>query len=383
MKRILVTGVRAPAALEVIRGLSKSGYEVYAADCLRYPLGRFSSAVKAYAKLPSPRYDFEDYKAQLIDFVQTHEIDMIFPTCEEVFYLSACKPDLEKYCNVFCEGLPLLTKLHDKHSFQTLAQQYGIGAIKTFLIEDQNASLPVLQVQKTYVAKPAFSRFGDKAILDLKPDEVKAHLSADLFPWVVQEQIKGEEFCSYALCRNGSVISQSCYQPYFRAGQGSSVYFKAVTKSEIFRQVETFVAELNYTGQIGFDFIEQPDGQTFVLECNPRGTSGVHLLWDPDWGAVFSDKSSSPSSKPAPLRSKMIALAMLIYGLRAPNKHGFKEFIRSCRDADDVIYSHQDWMPSIAQTLSLLEIFWRTWKSGKTLKDASTQDIEWDGQAIG
>jgi glutathione synthase/RimK-type ligase-like ATP-grasp enzyme len=384
MKKILVTGVRAPAALEIIRRLADAGYEVYAADCLHFPPGRFSAPIKKYTQLPSPRYHLKKFKSILIAFVKKYQIDIIFPICEEVFYLSSCKPELEKYCQVFCEDINLLSRLHNKYIFQEIARESFMGAIETFITSNPSDIIPNLDENKTYVAKPVFSRFGDKVLLNLRPHEIRNKLSSDLYPWVIQDYISGKEFCSYALCRNGVIISQSCYQPYFRAGQGSSVYFKAVSKPEIFKQVEFLVKGLHYTGQIGFDFIETADGKTFVLECNPRCTSGVHLCPNIDWESAFSIKGHGDNFQPpvANLRSKMISLAMIIYGMRHPNKQTITEFIHSYVNADDVIFTVKDWKPSLGQFLSLIELLWRHYKTGQSLKDVSTTDIEWDGQAI-
>lgn len=34
----------------------------------------------------------------------------------------------------------------------------------------------------------------------------------------------------------------------------------------------------NLSGMFGFDFIEEANGTTYVIECNPRATSGIHLF---------------------------------------------------------------------------------------------------------
>jgi glutathione synthase/RimK-type ligase-like ATP-grasp enzyme len=385
MKKILVTGARAPAALEIIRRLADEKYEVYAADCFHFPLGRFSSPVKKYLQLPSPRHDLNNFKKKLIDFVRNNQIDFIFPVCEEVFYLSYCKQEIEKYCKVFCEDFSLLSRLHNKYSFQEIAREKQIGAIETFIVHTPQEELPLICASKTYVAKPVFSRFGDKALLNLKSHEIRNKLSDHLYPWTVQEFIKGEEFCSYALCKNGVIISQACYQPYFRAGRGSSIYFRSVLKPEIFQQVEILVKGLSYPGQIGFDFIETKERKTFILECNPRGTSGIHLVPNIDWKSIFSLGDVEVNFiQPKPiLYSKMISLAMIIFGLRSPNDHSVTEFIRAYFNANDVIFTLKDWKPFFGQFASLGELLWRKYKMGQSLKDASTNDIEWDGQSIG
>ena len=386
IKKILVTGARAPAALEIIRQLAHSGYVVYAADCLHFPLGRFSRFTTKYCQHPSPRHNPKEYIVSLLAFVQSNQIDLIVPTCEEVFYLSADKDILEQHCRVFCADFAIMSQLHNKFIFQDIAHKHQMGSITTHIITtpaDTTAVIQNLSPEKTYVVKPAFSRFGDRVSLNLSPDAISARLNQDFFPWVIQEYIKGQEYCAYALCQQGKVIAQVCYQPYLRADSGASIYFQPVLQSEITRQISALVAGLNYSGQISFDFMVRHDHKVFVLECNPRCTSGAHLLPNNlDWHSILLQKNatvSAPIANPsAPdIKPKMLLSAMLIYG-----KITSKQFWQALKAADDVIFSQADWLPCLGQLIALLEIFCRSLLSKKSLKDTATCDIEWNGQDI-
>src|SRR5690606_21765330 len=126
----------------------------------------------------------------------------------------------------------------------------------------------------------------------------------------------------------------------YRAGQGSSIYFQPVMHAEIERQVASLVKGILYSGQIAFDFIEDAYGKIFVLECNPRATSGVHLLPPEfDWSGFLNGTPSQPPTRSLP-RPKMIALAMLLFGLRTPNEKSFTKFRAAYRAADDVLGTH-------------------------------------------
>ena len=203
---------------------------------------------------------------------------------------------------------------------------------------------------------------------------------------VVQEFILGQEYCAYALCNNGTVFAESCYLPAFRAGQGASVYFAPASIEEISRQIKAFASGLRFYGQLGFDFIVRADGKAFVLECNPRCTSGVHLLNESiDWPALLA--SDGPTERGAPRAAemsgpKMVGLAMLIYGSKPPNAASAKEFFKAFAAARDVTAGHRDWGPFFGQAVSLLEIVIRGQRSRQSLKEASTADIEWNGQQI-
>lgn len=385
MKRILITGARAPAALELVRQFSRAGHSVYAADCLHFPPTRFSKYVRGYLRHASPRREFLKCQEQLAGFVREKKIDLVVPTCEEVFYLSAMKPVLGQHAAVFCEAPELLGKLHNKAAFQQLARENGMNALETLLLERHDALEPLklLSNEQRYVLKPAYSRFGDKAVLNVAAADLEAHLRKDLFPWTIQEYVEGEEYCAYAICVNGAILFQSLYRPTYRAGRGSSVYFDPVTHEGITRQVETLVRKLKYTGQIGFDFMAREDGEAVVLECNPRCTSGVHFIPDGlNLDAIFTG-NVPPAIVEANDRPRMVSAAMWVYGMRRPNSQGFRAFLRACRQGEDVVGCRGDRWPIFGQFAAALEISLSAITQGISLKDASTKDIEWDGQEIG
>lgn len=53
-RNILITGGRAPVALELARLFKAAGHRVYAAESAKYHLCRVSSAVEASFRVPSP-----------------------------------------------------------------------------------------------------------------------------------------------------------------------------------------------------------------------------------------------------------------------------------------------------------------------------------------
>ena len=54
-KRVLITGARAPAALELARSFAAAGLEVHMADCSRARIARRSKTPKAVHAYASPR----------------------------------------------------------------------------------------------------------------------------------------------------------------------------------------------------------------------------------------------------------------------------------------------------------------------------------------
>jgi hypothetical protein len=97
-------------------------------------------------------------------------------------------------------------------------------------------------------------------------------------PLIAKGYLRGQEICTYSICHSGRITAHTAYPSTFTAGQGATIVFQHIDHPAIFQWVKTFVARNHFTGQIAFDFMQTPDGQIFALECNPRATSGAHLL---------------------------------------------------------------------------------------------------------
>ena len=340
MKRILVTGARAPAALDLIGKLSDSGMDVYAADSVYHPLSRASNKVIQYFAISTPAKNVCSFIDDLEKIIKKHKIDMLIPTCEEVFFISKYKERLEKHCVVFCDTFEKLSTLHNKYDFLEAATDCEAYLPKTERFYNQS-ELAILKDTSQKVFKPVFSRFASHTII--RPEEIGAQKinASTNFPWVAQEHIDGTEYCTYGIAVNGKLQVHVCYQPTYRAGLGSGIYFTPAFNNNIQKFVSNFVSKHNYTGQIGFDFILTKNNQLYVLECNPRATSGIHCLaTEIAWREVFlgSVKETFSASK----GNKMVALAMATFGLKYLfNRHAVS-FITSFIKAKDPVWNWRD-----------------------------------------
>ncbi|MDT9645771.1 ATP-grasp domain-containing protein, partial [Pseudomonas sp. JV245A] len=163
--------------------------------------------------------------------------------------------------------------------------------------------------------------------------------------------------------------------------RGSGIYFHSCAPAPIRAFLEQFGRATGYTGQVGFDFIEDRQGRFHVLECNPRATSGVHLFDDQRVQLVAALGNEADAALEATLEPRMIALAMLL--LVAPQRALSRTFWHDYQQARDVIVQDGDRGPLTAQLLSLSEIIGRALTRRCGLLAASTADIEWNGQPLG
>ena len=383
---LLVLGARAPACLEWARAATAADWQVTVADSVRWPMTRFSKAGKNYLRLPEPRHNTSEWINTIQRLVVEKKIDWIIPTCEEVFYLAWGAEKLKPYCKIFISDFTLLNQLHHKGQFAEMTQRWNLQAPKSFVINDKEHMAEFSKNSTDYVFKPAYSRFATNTLIKPEAEKLNQLEPTQQAPWIAQEFIAGKEHCSFSIIQQGQVIAHGCYHPKYRVGKGSGIYFEVTSPPEILEFIKQFAQTTEYTGQIGFDFIESKSGKFYVLECNPRATSGVHLFNDqPEALTKIFEKVSvdvsegltvfKPTSKPRMSSMAMIFFAMIKQGRK-------KQFWKDFYSAEDVISHSGEHKPHYAQLLCLVEMCARALSRRKGLLAAVTSDIEWDGQSI-
>lgn len=128
--KILVTGGRAPATMDIMRSLINQGYEVYGAESMLFPLARFVKGVKKHFVIPKPNQDLAAFLKAIKEIVIQNKIDLLIPTCEEIFHISQGYDELSKHTKVFCEPFERLNQLHNKYAFNQLVSEYDLTAPK-------------------------------------------------------------------------------------------------------------------------------------------------------------------------------------------------------------------------------------------------------------
>ncbi|MBP9722936.1 MAG: ATP-grasp domain-containing protein [Gammaproteobacteria bacterium] len=382
MTAVLVTGARAPSALEIIRGLASGGYKVHAADCQDIVISKFSKAVIQYHFLASPRHEFEKFRSQILSIVKKYDIKYIIPTCEEVFYLAfiheRCPDEFPEDLNFIVGSYKDISVLHHKVNYKNILNTYNIRTPRTFLFE----SLEQLENYKNLklIFKPVYSRYANKIIISAEKftKYYKNNLNIKNTQWAVQEFIDGKEICCYGIAVNGRLTAFSCYEPVYRAGVGAGIYFKAIYHQEIKNLIQNLVAGLNYSGQIAFDIILK-DGIPYFIECNPRATSGVHLFKNKKLASALmgtaADCLEVTDSTP-----KMLLAAMLIYGPKNFIKYNFRPLIRDFRMAKDVVYDTHDSGPFFAQFKIMRSLIAKSLFNKSELLDLTVNDIVYEGE---
>ena len=378
---VLILGARAPACLEWARAFRAAEWEVTAADSLAWPLTRSSSAVDRYLRVPEPCGDTTAWISALEQFVTEHDVDLVIPTCEEVFYLAYGLPVLERHCRVFVSDIAVMHRLHHKFLFSQLAAELPINTPETILLETVESLECMLEQSREWVFKPAYSRFANRTLIRPPARSLRQVCPSAEFPWIAQRFFPGREYCTFSVLNKGELRAHACYHPAYRVGTGAGIYFEPVDSAPVREFLERFGEATSYSGQVGFDFLKSPAGEYCVLECNPRATSGIHLFDDQAQALVDVLAAECPNAVLTPaVTPRMIAFAMLLF---AAPRHGLSsKFWHDYGDARDVVTKAGDRGPLRGQFLGLLELAGRAISRRRGLLAASTADIEWNGQPL-
>ena len=148
--------------------------------------------------------------------------------------------------------------------------------------------------------------------------------------------------------------------------------------------VRSFMAKFEFTGQIGFDCIVDESKNVWILEGNPRATSGLHLFEQDSKlvDALLGHKTEGMVVPDSDTRRMLIA-AMPIWGL--DEALGRRELIRFVKDSwrgKDVLFSWNDPLPFFMLPITMGELVLLAFQQQRTLQQVSTQDIEWNGESI-
>jgi predicted ATP-grasp superfamily ATP-dependent carboligase len=380
---ILITSSRAPVALELIRVFGRAGHRVYATDTMRWTVGSHSRYLAQHIVTPSPRYDSAGFAAALLQIIERAQIDWLIPTSEEVFFVARHHQALATRTRVFTEPLDVLDSLHHKHHFQLRCAALGIRTPRTVLVCDRDELRAALPCFPAYLLKPAYSRFASQIITNCGPRAGQIALEScrptPAQPWLIQQYIAGESICSYSTLHGGHVTAHCAYTTPRKVNHGSGVQFESINGAETLAIVRQLGAALSHTGQLSLDFIRGED-RLYLLECNPRATSGVHLI---DSNALIGSLTNPDQPtwvEPAGRRGQL-TLALLASG--PAQLRGWPALLRDAARVRDVIFARADPLPALIQLRAALTFVAISRRKRIGLVAAMTDDIEWNGEAAG
>lgn len=304
---ILLSGGKMTKALALARSFSAAGHRVVLVESAKYRFTghRFSRAVDAFHTVPEP-YE-QGYAAALLDIIEAEGVDVYVPVCSPVasWHDAQAKAVLDGHCEVVHGDADTIRRLDDKAEFAELAASLGLAVPDTHRLTDpqQVAEFDFVSSPGPYVLKSI--AYDPVHRLDLTPlprptpRETAAFAASKPIspdnPWILQRFVTGDEYCTHSTVRDGAVQLHCCC-----ASSAFQVNYASLDKPEIDDWVRRFVGALALTGQYSFDFIQEPGGQLYAIECNPRTHSAITMFYDhPGVASAYLD-DDRPTIRPLP-----------------------------------------------------------------------------------
>lgn len=383
-RRVLITGARSVAALELARDFSAAGWEVHLADSAAARMARCSTLPIRLHRHPAPRQQGGAFRQWVRALVEEYRIELVVPTCEEVFHLAA--PSLHDWLGgrLMAPSLETLRTVHDKLCFARHCQKAGLPVPESQPIESADQLATYRTTCHEWVFKPRFSRFGDRALIAPKAARF-AQLRLDpAQPWMAQAYIHGEEACFYAVAHHGQLTAFSAYCSRWRMVGGASYAFEPLDASR-YAKLRTLAIQLAASarlhGQFACDAIFDVTETPFLLECNPRATSGVHLLGGSGHLArAMGDGIPAPDTPPT---IRYLGPAMWLLGLPTALRHArLARWWRCLRAGRDAVSSPGDRWVLAGALADAAGFALNGLLHQHSTNAATTHDLEWNGEEL-
>ena len=293
---ILVSGGKMTKALQLARSFHQAGHRVILIEADKYWLTghRFSWAVDKFYTVPNPQA--KDYIDALLEIVKKEGVDVYVPVCSPVasYYDALAKKALSPHCFVMHFEPEMVQQLDDKSQFSAVAESLNLSVPESYCITQPSQvqdfdfsghehkyiikSIPYDSVRRLDLTKLPCSTPAETAAF------VKDLPISERNPWIMQAFIPGQEYCTHSTVRNGELRLHCCCK-----SSAFQINYEMVNHPEIEAWVRQFVAGLNLTGQVSFDFIQaHDDGRIYAIECNPRTHSAITMFYsNPDVAKAY------------------------------------------------------------------------------------------------
>lgn len=309
---VLVTGVGMTKGLVLARMFYDAGHDVIGADFEPNGVpvsGRFSRALRRFYTLPKPTENDGSayYIHDLLQIIRRERVQ-IWVSCSGVASAvedGQAKEVLERRsdCIAIQFDVATTTTLHEKHTFIQHTRSLGLPAPETHSVTSRAAVHKVLnaspsggtKAKKQYIMKSIGVDDALRGNMTLLPrrtmSETYQHVSnipiSVSKPWVLQQYIRGKEYCTHALVVNGHVKAfVACPSAELLMHYEALPPTSSLSRSML-RFTQEFAARTpgQITGHLSFDFLVDESvtekGLEMVLqpiECNPRAHTAVVLF---------------------------------------------------------------------------------------------------------
>ncbi|WWC89624.1 uncharacterized protein L201_004549 [Kwoniella dendrophila CBS 6074] len=313
---VIISGGRMSKGLTLARAFKRAGWKVIGVDeegWGEYCPMRFSSAIDRFYILPAAAKSYERYSKKLLSIAQLHSATLFIPVSGAGSSVEDSKAADEMFiatngkCRTFIQDPETMEDLHDKDKFMALVDKLGLKIPSGKMVESVEEAITFLKEDEQFL-EPKYvfkcmgldENRGDMTLFPLKGDNkelIKTRMFLEKLnlkitkdcPYVFQEFIPGQEWCTHASVIKGQITSfVTC------PSNDMLMTYENATTEAIGRRAEQWTKTLldrlqkdptpsgkqrNLTGHFSFDFIvSTKNNEMYPIECNARVHTAVIML---------------------------------------------------------------------------------------------------------
>lgn len=379
MPTAILTLGRLPKALAVARALRSQGYRIVVAEPFALHVSRVSRDVARSYTLPAPNLDPDGYRSALLDIIAREQAELLVPISEEAYYALNIRPELPPGVTLFGPEEHLYKKLADKLQFIDLAASKGLPVPASARVTSAEAE--AIAKRGDFVTKPINGCSG----IAVEYHQSGTQLKREDGNLLVQQRLDGRVVSSLSLVRQGAVQATSTYRGQVYAGTVAICFERETADIAVAVEdwITRFMADIDYTGFVSFDFIVDAHGVPRAIECNPRLTSGVHFFEPQSLGHAITAAAPAPPLPHAcdSWQWHYSTLTEAYSALFSGNLGEFGRRMKLCWSVPDVVWSWRDPLPFLLMTPLSWPILKPALFEGISLGEACQRDISplWAG----
>nr|XP_019045967.1 hypothetical protein I302_04707 [Kwoniella bestiolae CBS 10118]OCF24897.1 hypothetical protein I302_04707 [Kwoniella bestiolae CBS 10118] len=313
---VVISGGRMSKGLTLARAFKRAGWKVIGVEeegWGEYCPMRYSAAIDRFHILPSAARSYDRYSKKLLSIVQLHSATLFIPvsgagsSVEDARAADEMFVATEGRCRTFIQDPETMEDLHDKDKFMHLVERLGMRIPSGEMVNSVEEALSFLREDDQFL-EPKYifkcmgldENRGDMTLYPLKGDDkeltrtrqslesLNLKITKDC-PYVFQEFIPGQEWCTHASVITGKITSfVTC------PSNDMLMTYENATSDEIGQRAERWTKILleklqkdptptgkqrNLTGHFSFDFIvSTKNGEMYPIECNARVHTAVIML---------------------------------------------------------------------------------------------------------
>ena len=371
----LLTLGRLPVALEIARALRADGWRVVVADPLAWHLCRLSRAVARSVVVTAPAVDAARFREELLAIVRDEGVSLVVPVSEETLFVAGLHGRLPEGVTLACSSFESLLAMHDKWRFAERARELGLAVPETALASGEAGA--ALAAGGAHVVKPRLSCSGVGVRLRGAGGAIDTDVRDD--GWIVQRRLGGASLCVAAFVVDGEARALVAYRSRLESGSVSVLFERVAVPDGVRGFVAGFVAASDHVGMIAFDFIADEGGDWHAIECNPRATSGLHLMARSTIVDGVLGRRGREALVPLGTRRQEAWSALATLQGRALRGRVSGAHWKRFATTRDVDWSGDDPWPFLGMVPANGALMWRALRARRSITEVTMADMGWYG----